>query len=229
MKSLIEISKIGEIFAHIISYLPDKAKVLLLFCSKTFNNNRELLKFESNYDFHQVRNQWCFPYIKNIFINGSINCPDFELEIIKFIEKSSLDPTLINPTHIELILGGNKINLHYSSHLFHQLIIRKHYDIVIKILSIITNKNEILLESCKNGHLGVAKLLINRGANIHAQNNRAIILASSCGYFSIVELLIKSGADIRAQHSAALKFAIINDHQDIIDLLLKNWLLIINF
>ena len=222
MKSLIEIFKIIEIFVHITSYLSDNDKIALLSCSKTFNANRQLLKFESTYDFSQIYDKWCFPCIKNVFINEATNHSDVDLGlesgIAEFTERSTTDPTLINPTHIELILGDNKINFHHTPYLLDLLRIVNYY-ILRKIISVIANKDEMLIESCKTGCSKVTKLLIEAGANVHAQNDKAIIVASRYGCSFMVKLLIKSGADVHAQCDAALRCAKEYNYPEIIRLL----------
>lgn len=175
---IFEILEIPEIFVHITNYLSDKTKIILLYCSKTFNNNRKLLKFKSKYDFHKVYDQWCFPYIKNIFINKFTSCPNFESAIIKFIEKSSIDPTLIKSTHIKLTLNDNNVNLHYSSYLLYLLIKCKHLDIMKKIIPIashetikkiiitIPNKNEALFKIFNFGLFMLSQFIIAYEASV---------------------------------------------------------------
>ena len=204
MKSLTEIFKISEIFVQITNYLSDKDKIVVLFLSKTFNDNKELLKFESTYDFRQIYGKWCLPSIKNVFINGTIAHFDLklglelELElglgISKFIDRSTIDPTLLNPTHIELTLCGNKINFHYTPYLLSLLDLLclfriENHDVVKKIISIIANKDEMLIDSCGAGYSKVAKLLMDAGADVHSQNDKAIIEASSYGHLHIIKLL----------------------------------------
>eukprot|EP00457_Paulinella_chromatophora_P012726 gb/GEZN01012957.1/.p1 GENE.gb/GEZN01012957.1/~~gb/GEZN01012957.1/.p1 ORF type:complete len:198 (-),score=31.18 gb/GEZN01012957.1/:407-1000(-) len=55
-----------------------------------------------------------------------------------------------------------------------------------------------LMEAAWRKHLGVAKLLISRGADVNRQNvygNTAMILAAYHGNHELVELLLENGAD----------------------------------
>eukprot|EP00808_Paulinella_micropora_P001157 g26121.t1 len=55
-----------------------------------------------------------------------------------------------------------------------------------------------LMEAAWRKHLGVAKLLLSRGARVNAQNiygNSALILAAYHGNYELVELLLEYGAD----------------------------------
>ncbi|AQN68735.1 ankyrin repeat protein [Saudi moumouvirus] len=51
------------------------------------------------------------------------------------------------------------------------------------------------MSACFRGHLDVVKYLIKNGADVHANNDRALELASECDYKKIVKYLIKNGAN----------------------------------
>ena len=57
------------------------------------------------------------------------------------------------------------------------------------------------------GHLEVVKLLLKNGANIHAKNDCPLRWAAENGYLEVVKLLLKNGADIHAKNDAALHLA----------------------
>jgi len=65
-------------------------------------------------------------------------------------------------------------------------------------------------------------LLLNWGANIHAQDDQALISASSYGRLSVVEELLRRGANVHAQNEKALKQAILNNRQTVIQKLFDN-------
>lgn len=70
------------------------------------------------------------------------------------------------------------------------------------------------------------EMLINLGANIFDQSNRAIIWASENNHLSILKLLLKlstdSGVDIRAQYNEAFIGAAGRGHLEIVKLLFEN-------
>ena len=82
--------------------------------------------------------------------------------------------------------------------------------------------NDELFEACDSGNLENVKLLLENGANIHADNDRALMLASENGYLDIVKFLLKHGANIHAQEDSAIFLAIENEKYDIVKFLVKN-------
>lgn len=53
---------------------------------------------------------------------------------------------------------------------------------------------------------GAVELLLSEGADVHAQDDEALRLASYEGHEETVELLLAYGADVNAQDSATLRF-----------------------
>ena len=77
-----------------------------------------------------------------------------------------------------------------------------------------------LILASGNGHRDVVELLLDRGADIHADKDTALRCASKKGHRDVVELLLDRGADIHAKDSWALRFASVNGHRDVVELLL---------
>ena len=61
--------------------------------------------------------------------------------------------------------------------------------------------------AAKNGHTETVKLLLDRGADIHAWNDYALRLAAENGHTETVKLLLDRGADIHAGNDYALRYA----------------------
>jgi len=55
--------------------------------------------------------------------------------------------------------------------------------------------------------LEIVKYLIFKGADIHAENDYSLIIASTIGSLAIVKCLIHRGANIHAENDAALRNA----------------------
>ena len=75
--------------------------------------------------------------------------------------------------------------------------------------------------SSKNGHLEIVKLLIRHGAYIHAADDWAFIWASTRGHLEIVKLLIKHGADIHVHSNYALRRASENGQLETVKFLVE--------
>jgi len=65
------------------------------------------------------------------------------------------------------------------------------------------------------------ELLIKAGANVHANDDEALRLASLYGHKDVVELLLKAGANVHANDNEALRFATEKGYKDIVELLKK--------
>jgi ankyrin repeat protein len=84
-----------------------------------------------------------------------------------------------------------------------------------------------LMVACFFGHVAIAKLLVEKGADVNAQGGRygdALQAASSQGYEQIVRLLVEKGADVNAQggwYGNALQAALIRGHEQIVKLLVE--------
>lgn len=83
------------------------------------------------------------------------------------------------------------------------------------------NYNEIFTQACRIGDLTLAKALLDKGVDIHIEDDEPLRLAASHGNLEVVKLLIKNGADIHADNNAALRCAIKSRHHDIVELLFK--------
>jgi hypothetical protein len=76
-----------------------------------------------------------------------------------------------------------------------------------------------LIDASHNGHLSLVKLLLESGANIHADDNYAIKWASRNGHLCVVKLLLKYGAEVNADDNYAIKKASLKGHLDVVKLL----------
>ncbi|QLI67824.1 Ankyrin-1 [Metarhizium brunneum] len=85
-----------------------------------------------------------------------------------------------------------------------------------------------LLWAAKNGHEAVAKLLLEKGANIEAKNSfgdqRPLLVAAITGNKAVVKLLLEKGADIEAKDDKGqtpLSGAVMYGHEAVVRLLLE--------
>ena len=81
--------------------------------------------------------------------------------------------------------------------------------------------DEALKSSAAKGHLNVVKYLLERGADIHAQDDKALIESAAKGHLDIVKYLIESGAHIHAQDDYALKLSAYNGHLEVVKYLVE--------
>jgi hypothetical protein len=81
--------------------------------------------------------------------------------------------------------------------------------------------NYLLIESAKNGNLEDVRNALNNGADIHVENDQALIVAAGRGRLEVVRLLLDRGANIHAQDDQALINAALTDRLEIVRLLLN--------
>ena len=78
-----------------------------------------------------------------------------------------------------------------------------------------------LIVASRNGRLDVVRLLLDHGANVHANDDQALRFAAYNGHLNVVRLLLDRGANIHARDDNALRSADDHCHQDIVRLLLS--------
>ncbi len=69
------------------------------------------------------------------------------------------------------------------------------------------NKEWQLTHAIEKGDLKEVERLVKAGANIHAKENLALVLASIYGHLEVVKYLVEQGADIHAENNLALRWA----------------------
>ena len=74
--------------------------------------------------------------------------------------------------------------------------------------------------ACRHGHPEVVKLLLEAGADVHA-DEYALRLASIGGHTEVVKLLHEAGADAHADDDYALRCASCNGHTEVVKVLLE--------
>ena len=75
------------------------------------------------------------------------------------------------------------------------------------LLAVWKNELTALLVACYNGHLGVAKMLVDRGDDIEAKVNNwgtPLMNAGIKGHLAIAKMLVDRGADINARENVSL-------------------------
>ena len=89
------------------------------------------------------------------------------------------------------------------------------------------NGQTALMWAAAEGHVPIVRLLIDRGADIHARSNggaTALLFATRQGSVGSVRGLLAAGADVNVQRpdgATSLLVAVINGHEDLVDLLLE--------
>lgn len=79
-----------------------------------------------------------------------------------------------------------------------------------------------LICASKSGSYKVAKLLLENGANIHANEDESLKLACENDHLKLAELLLKNGADVHTHEDLALKTACKSGNIEMVKLLLEN-------
>jgi hypothetical protein len=81
-------------------------------------------------------------------------------------------------------------------------------------------ENYALRWASENGHRDTVAVLLEHGADVHAQEDYALRWASEIGHRNVVALLLDRGADVHAQEDYALRLASEKGHRDTVAMLL---------
>lgn len=107
----------------------------------------------------------------------------------------------------------------------HKLILKKRHSLssknIWKRIIKTCGKEKVLRCAAENGHLEIVKLLLEAGADVHAEDNYALRWAATNGHTEIVRLLLEAGADVHAQNKFALKWTAYKGHTEVVRLLLE--------
>jgi len=79
--------------------------------------------------------------------------------------------------------------------------------------------NNTMMDKAAEGDLEAVKLLLVAGADVSADDNWAIQIASRKGHLEIVKLLIANGADVTAGNNEAIRGASSQGHVEVVKLL----------
>jgi ankyrin repeat protein len=90
-----------------------------------------------------------------------------------------------------------------------------------KILKDNKGRNDLLLNSSLSGELALVIWSLNIGANVHAEEDYALISASAKGHLEIVKYLVEAGADIHAENDKALIWASDSGHLETVKYLVE--------
>jgi ankyrin repeat protein len=74
--------------------------------------------------------------------------------------------------------------------------------------------------SASNGYIDVTRLLLDRGANIHANDDEALRISAYNGHVEVVRLLLDRGANIHAEDDEALQTSAMWGYVKVVQLLL---------
>ena len=80
-------------------------------------------------------------------------------------------------------------------------------------------EEEALRWSAMNGYLSIVKFLVNKGANIHAEDDYALKWSVYNGYLPIVKFLVSKGANIHANNDLALRWSVREGHLPVVEFL----------
>ena len=80
-----------------------------------------------------------------------------------------------------------------------------------------------LMWASEKGHVEVVKVLLENGADVHADNDYALRGASGNGRVEVVKVLLENGADVHAGNDCALRWASGNGRVEVVKVL-KEWM-----
>jgi ankyrin repeat protein len=88
--------------------------------------------------------------------------------------------------------------------------------------NIYADNGSALYWSIINGHLYIAQYLIVNGIDIHIHDDGPLRLSADCGHLSMVEYLIDLGADVHAQNDFAFRSSAKKGHLEIVRYLVEH-------
>ena len=80
---------------------------------------------------------------------------------------------------------------------------------------------EALRSAADGGHLELVKYLVTKGADVHADDDQALRSAAIKGHLELVKYLVTKGADVHAKDDSALRSAAIKGHLEVVNYLIK--------
>lgn len=78
-----------------------------------------------------------------------------------------------------------------------------------------------LVIEAASGNIERVRLLLEKGANVHAEEDHALRYSAEYGRLEMVRLLLEKGADIHARDDEALRYSAMNGHLEVVRLLLE--------
>lgn len=76
--------------------------------------------------------------------------------------------------------------------------------------------------ACENGHIDVARYMLENGADILSDDGFALRMASQSGQLDMVKFLIEHGADATCLNNSAVRHANDNGHTETVEYLLQH-------
>jgi len=84
------------------------------------------------------------------------------------------------------------------------------------------NNDEALRYASVHCHCDIVGLLLEHGADVHAMKDEALLHATCQGNYSVIKLLLKHGSDVHTDADAVLRWASRSGRHEIVKLLLKH-------
>lgn len=94
--------------------------------------------------------------------------------------------------------------------------------ILMNHFRVIPNPNRLLLVYSFEGNFSAVRYLVEKGADIHYDNEHALRYSATKGHFALVQYLVENGADINADNDCALRNSAYNGHLEVVKYLVEN-------
>jgi ankyrin repeat protein len=126
-----------------------------------------------------------------------------------------------NMDDIRYIVNNFKLTVDTLNIMMRWGVLQGHKDVVCYMIDrgadIHFNEDESLRYAATDGHLDIVIYLLNQGADVHALNDEALRNACRWGNLDIVKTLISKGANIDAYVDECMKYARRYRHLDVIE------------
>jgi ankyrin repeat protein len=95
-------------------------------------------------------------------------------------------------------------------------------DLVMRYLEIhdyaLPGANNALIHAAERGKKHVVQFTLLAGADVHAEDDQALRLASLAGHADVLRVLLNAGADVHALNDEALRLASRHGHADVVQM-----------
>ncbi|PVV03243.1 hypothetical protein BB560_002283 [Smittium megazygosporum] len=164
-------------------------------------------------------------------LNGKLNITAFLLAkgvSVNSIEENSLEIIINRGYYLTAkLLISKGANISYGNYYIFGLVVREQSLELVKFIvekrpCVLCVINNAFLESIYTGNTRIISYLLDHGANIHFQNDQALLISVEEEQYAVAQLLLSRGADVDSADRRCITTAIRRGSYDLVRMLLKH-------